>query len=222
MAAIVKESLGSAAFSEKYWRSSDSIYLDEDHAFFKAVHGGKVNKVGITNFLQRAIYSNYSRASGKGYAGDNSGEGRILGGLYIVSLKGVHYEYPERTSGDHAPVEEVVEVIRSLAPKHVDVTKLDFSYARTAAIAAARPVGAIGIGTKPKTLDEAKAEGARMMELMKQRKASASASASASATTPPSTTNSGSSSSPTLVTPPPPQPEQQRADSDSNDMDIDR
>lgn len=186
MVAIVKESLGVASFAEKFWRS-DEIFLDEGHGFYKAVFGGKVSKVGLTNFLQRAIYSNYSRASTKGYSGDNAGEGRVLGGLFIVSLKGVHYEYPERTSGDHAPVEEVVAVVKSLAPRDVKVDSLDFTYARTAAVAASRaiPAGAVGIGSKPKTLEDAKAQGAKMLEMMKARQAAAAAAASTGAASSP-------------------------------------
>ncbi|KAI9016090.1 hypothetical protein DFJ74DRAFT_679465 [Hyaloraphidium curvatum] len=181
MAAVVKESLGVAAFAETFWRS-DEIFLDEDTALYKAMFSGKLNKVGLSNFLGRAIYSNYYRASSKGYAGDSAGEGRILGGLFIVSMKGIHYEYPERTSGDHASVEEVVEVIKSLAPPGTDFSSLSFEYARTAAVAAAAaparralPPGAIPIGVKrPKTLDDARAEGQKMLEKLKARSATGS------------------------------------------------
>lgn len=180
MVAIVKEALGAPAFAEKFWRS-DEIFLDEGLGFYKAVFGGKLGKFGLSNLLGKGIYSNYLRATSKGYSGDYVGEGRVLGGLYIVSMRGIHYEYPERTSGDHPPVDEVIKVVKSLAPPSVDLNTLDFKYARTAATAASRPAGALGIGAKPKTLEDARAQGQRMLERLKQRQA-AGAGSSAPAT----------------------------------------
>ena len=52
MAAVVKEWLPEeiAEFSPKFW-PSDSLYLDEDRAFFKAVNGGEEHSISLLSFL---------------------------------------------------------------------------------------------------------------------------------------------------------------------------
>jgi hypothetical protein len=101
MVCVVKERIGVGSLY-KFWQGE--IFLDEGLEFYKAIHGGNLNRVGISAFLGRAIYSNYRRAGSKGYSGDTKGEGRVLGGLYIVTRDQVVYEYPEKISGDHAPL----------------------------------------------------------------------------------------------------------------------
>ena len=39
------------------------------------------------------------------------GEGTILGGLLIVSSRGIEYEYAEKVWGDHAPIADVLKVV---------------------------------------------------------------------------------------------------------------
>ena len=59
---------------------------------------------------------NVVRARGKGFEGNMDGEGRILGGLVVVSKeKGVVYYYAEKEFGDHADIKEVLKAAREVA-----------------------------------------------------------------------------------------------------------
>lgn len=115
MVAIVKENGGTDEFKEKYW--ADSVYVDEQQSLFKGIHDDKqVKSATILNFALPSFWGNVQRASKLGYEGNMVGEGFVLGGLLIFAEDGsIHYKYPEKDWGDHAPLKEVWDACKSLA-----------------------------------------------------------------------------------------------------------
>ncbi|KAI8923445.1 hypothetical protein BC831DRAFT_34525 [Entophlyctis helioformis] len=116
LVAVVKEALGTEEFRAKYWKNLP-IYLDQDKAA-----------------LLPSFWSSVSRAKTDGYEGNLEGEGFILGGLLVAKPDGaISYMHPESSWGDHAPILEVLEACKNLAPADVkaaiekegfDLTKL--------------------------------------------------------------------------------------------------
>lgn len=103
MVAVVKEEKGVDEF-RNYWPLP--IYLDSSRAFYKDLHGGKENKASMFSLLGSGPRKNIARASAKGFEGNLSGEGFVLGGVGLYDKeKGVIFEHAEREFGDHAKVE---------------------------------------------------------------------------------------------------------------------
>ena len=63
------------------------VYLDNDHAFFAAVGGGKVNSLSLTQLLNPfgAAMKNMSRAGKTVKKSNFAGEGTKGGGLLVLS-----------------------------------------------------------------------------------------------------------------------------------------
>lgn len=113
MAAIVHEKLGATDFADNYW--CGDTYFDQEKKFFMAIGGGKLRWGGYMDIFKPSFLKRYKEASSNGVKGNLEGEGRILGGLYIVAPGRVIYEYPESEFGDHAPVDEVMEILKNVS-----------------------------------------------------------------------------------------------------------
>ncbi|KAJ1991546.1 hypothetical protein H4R33_001304 [Dimargaris cristalligena] len=109
MIAVIHENLGAQEFSVKYWRGP--VYLDEQQGFISAIGGGKPRWGSVVMSLFRpSVWGNLRRNLIKGIESDFDGEGRILGGLYVLHTgeQGIAYEHQEAVFGDHAPWDEVL------------------------------------------------------------------------------------------------------------------
>ncbi|KAJ1928765.1 hypothetical protein IWQ60_001765 [Tieghemiomyces parasiticus] len=109
MIAVIHENLGAEEFSMKYWRGP--VYLDEKKDFIAAIGGGKPRWGSVVMALFKpSVWGNLRRNLTKGIESDFEGEGRILGGLYILHSgdQGIAYEHQEAVFGDHAPWDEVL------------------------------------------------------------------------------------------------------------------
>lgn len=120
LACIVKEVLPEqiSQFVPQYW--AGEVYHDPDMGFFKALGGGEVRSKGMFSLLSGAVRANNSRASEylKTNGGDSNltGEGFIMGGLYVVDRSGsVKYTFVEETFGDHAPLDDVIAAAQAAA-----------------------------------------------------------------------------------------------------------
>mmetsp|Transcript_36993 Transcript_36993/g.59459 ORF Transcript_36993/g.59459 Transcript_36993/m.59459 type:complete len:90 (-) Transcript_36993:305-574(-) len=84
--------------------------------FFKALGGGKVRKGSLLSFLNpwSPIYKKYNVIKDDVKDSNLKGEGSIFGGLYIVSTKGVHYQFIEKNFGDAAPIDQVLKVCKTV------------------------------------------------------------------------------------------------------------
>jgi len=90
------------------------IHLDAERRFY----GPKHRWMFISGFLRPSVWMSISRAKGKGVAGNLDGEGRLLGGLFVIGPgdQGILYEYRESEFGDHAPLEEVMAAVKKIKP----------------------------------------------------------------------------------------------------------
>ncbi|KXS17610.1 hypothetical protein M427DRAFT_54534 [Gonapodya prolifera JEL478] len=113
MVAVVHEERGAKDFAENYWKKP--LYLDEEKKLYELVQGGKQNWASVFSLFSSDVRANLSRANGKGVEGNLQGEGRLLGGLALISTKGVHYSYAEKHFGDHAPMTEVLQAVSGIS-----------------------------------------------------------------------------------------------------------
>lgn len=58
-------------------------------------------------------WTNLRRAQNAGYSGNLEGEGRLMGGLFVMGAgdQGVLFEYREKVWGDHADLKDVMEAV---------------------------------------------------------------------------------------------------------------
>ena len=72
--------------------------------------------VQFLGFFRLGVWVNLFRAKGKGIAGNMEGEGRILGGLFVVNKeKGIVFHYAEKEFGDHADIKDVLDAAKRVA-----------------------------------------------------------------------------------------------------------
>ncbi|KAI9136572.1 hypothetical protein BKA69DRAFT_1103351 [Paraphysoderma sedebokerense] len=111
MVALFHErSRGIEEFKNEYWKGE--VYIDVDKKFFKAMGGGKLNWQGAWGLMNKESRTDFMKAKERGITGNLSGEGRILGGLLIVSPKPtphIPYQYQETRFGDYAPTATVLQ-----------------------------------------------------------------------------------------------------------------
>eukprot|EP00668_Euglena_longa_P033007 GGOE01042505.1.p2 GENE.GGOE01042505.1~~GGOE01042505.1.p2 ORF type:complete len:225 (+),score=57.24 GGOE01042505.1:39-713(+) len=122
LAAVVKENLPpEIAEFQKYWPVD--LYWDVDQEFYQALGGGQPFRHNLFSFLLKylspfstQLKANIARSTNAGFKGNLVGEGFTSGGLYVFHRGGeVAYSFLEKEIGDHAPLEEVLEVCRSVA-----------------------------------------------------------------------------------------------------------
>jgi hypothetical protein len=89
------------------------IFLDEQRCFY----GPRERWMFLTGIVRPSVWSNIFRARGKGIDGDLEGEGRLLGGVFVVGAgdSGVLLEHRESEWGDHANYTKILEVATSAA-----------------------------------------------------------------------------------------------------------
>ena len=66
--------------------------------------------------LRIKTWTNFLRARNSGYHGNMDGEGRLMGGLFVIGAgdQGVLFEYREKEWGDHADLKDVVEAVEKI------------------------------------------------------------------------------------------------------------
>lgn len=99
------ETFGAEAF-RKYLTGGD-LFFDTDRSLFSAM-GDRWMGLGV--LLRPSTYVNAIRGWWKGFSGNLKGEGRLLGGVWVIGPgdQGILYEYREEIPGDHPPNEEVL------------------------------------------------------------------------------------------------------------------
>ena len=108
--------------NQDFWHPDTPMYFDDDLAFFRAFGNGKLRKgsnAGLVGALLNpfsAVYKTYGKTSDaiKENA-DLVGEGKIMGGLFVISKNGVEYAHKEKHYGTVAPVDEVLAAVESAA-----------------------------------------------------------------------------------------------------------
>ncbi|KAG2178142.1 hypothetical protein INT43_003395 [Umbelopsis isabellina] len=129
MVAVVHEVEGAQIFNDGWWKGD--LYFDEDKAFYKALGGGSLQWRSPVRLIMPTGIKTLTKSFLYGEKGNLKGEGRIMGGLYILHKgnNGVAYEYLEKTFGDHAPTEEVLGACKLASDKvkGADTTKVNIS-----------------------------------------------------------------------------------------------
>ncbi|CAM6081559.1 unnamed protein product [Calypogeia fissa] len=104
------------AFWPRYW--GGMVVVDRNRDLFKSLGGGKLMKDNLLTgfFFNKQARRNWKRATSTGFSYNLQGEGNIKGGVYIIGpgKSGVAYQFVERTFGDWAPLEEVLDVCTKL------------------------------------------------------------------------------------------------------------
>jgi len=86
--------------------NADEIFLDSKKTFFRALG---YNWASVQTLLLPQVWQKDREARRKGIAGNLKGEGRLMGGLLVVTAdNGVVYQFQEKFFGDHASLDEVL------------------------------------------------------------------------------------------------------------------
>ena len=105
--AVVHEDLGVEEFRSFF---KGEIFLDKEKRFY----GPSERRMGlIKGLFSPSVWSSAIRAYRKGFSGNFKGEGRILGGLYVIGAgnKGIIFNHQETYFGDHASEDAILNAI---------------------------------------------------------------------------------------------------------------
>lgn len=105
--AVVHERLGHKEF-QPYLKGE--MFLDKERRFY----GPKERWMFLSGFVRASVWKSFFRAYQKGYEGNVKGEGRILGGVFVVGPgdEGILFEHRESEFGDHANTTEILEAVK--------------------------------------------------------------------------------------------------------------
>lgn len=115
MTAVVHEELGVDEFRTGFWSNNDPIYLNADRSLFAAINPDqKVAKESLLKGLfSWDMWSRIRQAKNAGVEGNLKGEGRILGGILLMSREdgGAKWCKNEKSFGNHATNEEILAAL---------------------------------------------------------------------------------------------------------------
>ena len=105
----------------RYWGKDTDLFLDDDLAFFKALGGGVVRKKSFLLALLNpfsTMYKAYRNIDAKTKADATlTGEGLIMGGLFVVNKHRVVFQHKEKDFGTVAPIEMVLDAVDEAVKK---------------------------------------------------------------------------------------------------------
>lgn len=106
---IVHESFGIKGFQPFF---DGEIFLDSKRRFY----GPRERWMGVSGFIRPSVWFSVFRAKGKNVEGNMKGEGRLLGGVYVIGPgdQGVILEHRESEFGDHANLSEILEAVEKM------------------------------------------------------------------------------------------------------------
>ncbi|KAI8913587.1 hypothetical protein EDD86DRAFT_262706 [Gorgonomyces haynaldii] len=106
----------------------ESLIMERKHS---QSGNGRVKKIGFFSLLWTLLSKEHGlkkrESAKKGYHGNIKGD--VLGGMMLIDKSGgIRYSYKEKEFGDHAPLKDVIEACKEMAPsdvrKTLDVTKM--------------------------------------------------------------------------------------------------
>ncbi|XP_076440496.1 peroxiredoxin-like 2A [Babylonia areolata] len=111
--AVVHETLGVEEFSP--YLGADGIYLDKERKFY----GPQERWMFLSGFLRATVWSNIRRNRNKGVDGNLDGEGRLLGGVFVLGPgeQGILLEHREKEWGDLANLTDIMAAVRKISSK---------------------------------------------------------------------------------------------------------
>ncbi|KAF9951682.1 hypothetical protein BGZ65_005803 [Modicella reniformis] len=116
MVLVVHEKSGAATLKHNYWNGGET-YWDGKKGFYNALGGGKLSWASFDQLIRPSFWMNTVRNLRSGVRGNFVGEGRILGGMYIVRKgdEGIAYKFEETVMGNLAPISEVLRVCSEIS-----------------------------------------------------------------------------------------------------------
>jgi hypothetical protein len=112
--AVVHELLGVEEFKPFF---DGTVFFDSERRFY----GPHERWAPLTALFSTSVWKNIFRARGKGLEGNLKGEGRLLGGLFLLGpgSTGILFEHKEKEFGDHASHEDVLAAVENFKSKSV-------------------------------------------------------------------------------------------------------
>lgn len=91
---------------------SSPLYLDEEKKFY----GPEQRWMSISGFLRLSVWRSFFRAKGKGVKGNWLGEGRLLGGVFVVGPgdQGILLDHKEKEFGDKVELQKVKDAVSKM------------------------------------------------------------------------------------------------------------
>lgn len=107
--AVVHETLGVDEFRPFF---KGNVYLDLEKKFY----GPKERWTSLFSLLRLGVLKNIYRVKKKDIHGDLRGEGRLLGGVFVIGPgdQGILYEHQEKMFGDHADLKDVLAAVNNI------------------------------------------------------------------------------------------------------------
>uniref|UniRef100_A0A0K0EMD2 Peroxiredoxin-like 2A n=1 Tax=Strongyloides stercoralis TaxID=6248 RepID=A0A0K0EMD2_STRER len=87
------------------------IYYDKDRKFYGPNERWMPLWIG---FLRPKLWLSYKKAKDSGVEGNLEGEGRLLGGVYLITKGKILYSHLEKEWGDWSNTTEILEIIKKL------------------------------------------------------------------------------------------------------------
>jgi len=109
--AVTHEEFGVDGF-KPYFKGE--VFLDTDKLFF----GPQQRWMSVWHgFLRPTVWWNVWRSKKDGFEGNLKGEGRMLGGLFVIGPgdSGVLFEHHEGEFGDHANLTDVLQAVEKFS-----------------------------------------------------------------------------------------------------------
>lgn len=74
------------------------------------------NAVFFAGFLRLSVWRSFSRARSRGVQGNLDGEGRILGGVFVVGPgeQGILLDHKEKEFGDKVDLKDVMDAVQKI------------------------------------------------------------------------------------------------------------
>ena len=107
--AVVHETLGVDEFRPFF---KGNIYLDLEKKFY----GPKERWTSLWSILRFGVLKNLYRVKQKDIPGNMRGEGRLLGGVFVIGPadQGILFQHEEKEFGDHADLKDILEAVKNI------------------------------------------------------------------------------------------------------------
>lgn len=107
--AVVHETLGVKEFQPFF---KGDVFLDEERKFY----GPTERRMLFSALLRAKVWINIITNMRNGVKGNMAGEGRILGGVYVVGPgeQGILFEHREKEFGDYANLTAVMDAVKQI------------------------------------------------------------------------------------------------------------
>jgi len=112
LCAVVHEDLGSQVQDFRPFFPG-AIYLDDERIFY----GPRPRWMFLSGIVRPSVWKSIFRVRGKSIENNLEGEGRLLGGVFVIGAgdQGILYEHREMEWGDHANHTSILEAVKKIS-----------------------------------------------------------------------------------------------------------